>query len=215
METTMVPNVEVIDNSVSTTVGTNLIDLRDRLQFTVIQSDSQLLLAGNLLSDIRKYRDELEKQRTGFVKPLNDTVKKINEVFKTRLNPLDLLESSIKAMMQTYQTKKVKEQTEARIKAEEEARMKAAMDVMAGKAAEVVVIKPIIQDAPKTISSEAGKVTFRDNWKYRVVDINLIPRNLMIENPAAINAQIAAGAREKSIPGIEIYNEPIPVTNRR
>lgn len=62
----------------------------------------------------------------------------------------------------------------------------------------------------KTLENEAPK-NFRTVWKFRIVDRNKIPINLMMPDESEIKKFVDAHKGQLTIPGIEIYSEQITV----
>lgn len=75
------------------------------------------------------------------------------------------------------------------------------------QAAEVQVVAP-------TLASSVGKVeglSFRTNWKMRILDVSLIPREYLIPDEKKLNNLSVSSQGSLKIPGVEFYSEKIPV----
>lgn len=94
----------------------------DSARAMVIDSDAMYQCAAEDLAAIKKRAKDLEEQRTGIVKPLNEAVKRINDLFRAPLDFLAQAESAIKRGMLTHQDEQEKKrrQEEARLRAEAE-----------------------------------------------------------------------------------------------
>lgn len=94
----------------------------DSARSMVIDSDAMYQCAAEDLAAVKKRAKDLEEQRTGIVKPLNEAVKRINDLFRAPLDFLTQAESTIKRSMLTYQDEQEKKrrQEEARLRAEAE-----------------------------------------------------------------------------------------------
>lgn len=94
----------------------------DSARTMIIDSDAMYQCAADDLAAIKKKAKDLEEQRTGIVKPLNESVKKINDLFRAPLDFLAQAESTIKRAMISYQDEqeKKRKQEEARLRAEAE-----------------------------------------------------------------------------------------------
>lgn len=94
----------------------------DNARSMVIDSDAMYQCAAEDLSGIKKKYKDLDEQRTGIVRPLNDAVRRVNELFREPLDFLTQAESTIKRAMLTYQDEQEKKrrQEEARLRAEAE-----------------------------------------------------------------------------------------------
>jgi membrane protein involved in colicin uptake len=73
---------------------------------------------------------------------------------------------------------------------------------------------PVAADT-KTVAGKFGsKSGMRENWKYRVVDIRLVPENFLVApdervQKATLNALARSMKGQASVAGIEFYNEPV------
>lgn len=94
----------------------------DLIQSMVIDSDEMFGEAGEELRRIKAKTKELDEQRDGLVRPLNETVKKINDLFRGPLRMLEQGEGALKSKMIGYQTEQERIAAEARRAAEAEAR---------------------------------------------------------------------------------------------
>lgn len=78
-------------------------------------------------------------------------------------------------------------------------------------AAPVFVVVPPVAPPPivnRTPVYEAPKGTStRVNWKHRIIDVDLIPREWLIPNDVTIGAHVRAHHEKHGIPGIEAYSE--------
>jgi len=128
---------------------------------------------------------------------------------------------------------KADEERRIQLKADEEARLAHAIALEAeGKKAEAQRIlnappppppmpAPVVQTTPAIHIPEAPKangVSFRQNWKARVVDANLLIQaiaaghqavNLMVPNQSALDGIAKALKGEARIPGVEFYSETV------
>lgn len=92
------------------------------VQSMQIDSADMYQEAGLELQAIKRRAKELDAQRDGLVRPLNETVAKINALFKRPLSILGQAEAAIKGAMLTYQREEQEKAEAARRQAEEAAR---------------------------------------------------------------------------------------------
>jgi len=149
---------------------------------------------------------------------------------KKHEEPLLQAERIIKAEMGRYLTEQARIRQEAEEKARREAAeaerkrlaaMQAAIDAEnAGKAeeAEKHFEESIAIEPPKPIIPEPAKAqgTFlRKELKWRVVDLNAVPREFLMldrQKVEAIFRILREGNRNMAIPGIEVYEESVVVS---
>jgi predicted phage tail protein len=86
-----------------------------------IESDDQLTASVNLLKQVKRTAADLESERTGRVKPLNDRVKEINDEYKSKGTALSGLAGNLSNKGAEYQHEQQRKADEARLKAEREA----------------------------------------------------------------------------------------------
>lgn len=102
---------------------------------------------------------------------------------------------------------------EAKRKAEEEALDLAAELEKAGlkQEAEEVISEPV-QAAPVVAPKTTPKIegfSYRSNWKWRVTNAALIPREYLTTDDVKISGIVRAAKKLTNIPGIEVYEEKV------
>lgn len=100
--------------------------------FVVTNPDNQLICI-DALSKIKARLKRIDELRKEFVTPLNDQVKKINNMFKAQSEPLEAFEVQLKATLKTYMDE---QDRLARIEAEKLRQEQAAKEAAERKAAE-------------------------------------------------------------------------------
>jgi colicin import membrane protein len=96
----------------------------DSANSMVIDSHEMYQIAGEDLANIKRRQKELEEQRTGIVKPLNEAVKRINDMFRAPMEFLTQAEGILKRRMLTYteEQERKRRAEEAKLRAEAERR---------------------------------------------------------------------------------------------
>ena len=166
---------------------------------------------------------EIEEQRTRIVKPINDSVAKINAIFKPltdeckRLKEImerNILEySRIELARQQEEERKLREIESQRLLAEqkrlEEEALKNNSEVYITEAIKLEQRIEEVENRPSMvvngINGDWTKLRIKENWTYELLDDNEVPRELCSPDHSKIMAQIKAGVRE--IKGIKIYNK--------
>lgn len=99
----------------------------DALQVT---SEAEANVAGEILREIARYKKAAEAERTGIVKPINDSVKQINQKFKDAVAPFEAADKKIREKVGTWQTEqdRIREAEEARLEAERQERERKARE---------------------------------------------------------------------------------------
>ena len=70
----------------------------------------------------------------------------------------------------------------------------------------VAVPVPVVVDRTPAYKPPAAS-TIRTNWKFRIVNAALIPRDFLIPDESAIGAYVRSRKDDTAIPGIEVYCE--------
>lgn len=183
--------------------------------------------AAKLLSEIKARAKELDEQRKEITKPLDDAKAKVMDLYRAPLNLLKDAETKIKNLLIDY-TRRVEEAAKAeqrrleelarkeveaekkRIaaqikRAEESGKLEKAEALM--EKIEQVEAKPIPVIAPQ-ISTPRG-VSFRENWYAVVTDENLVPREYLMVNTAALDKIAKATKGSIKIAGVDFKMEKI------
>lgn len=187
----------------------------------------------NLLGSVKRTLADIEYSRTNQVKPLNETVKQINDVWR---RPKEILEEAEKAAKrklvsflqaerervaraereaQETQAEIARRQAEALAKAETakgQERAEALREADNAGTALAVAQAVAPAPAPRGIKSDGGadgygRVTssLREVWTFRLVDKMKVPHQFLAVDEHAVRAAIASGIR--GIEGLEIYAE--------
>jgi hypothetical protein len=222
-----------------------------------VSNDDEYRAEGRKLVEIKNRIKDLENQRTSIVKPINDGVKRINDLFKAGTSRLQFIHDTIEKPMKVYyraQEEKRRVAEEAARKEQErierEKREAAAAEqkrledirkekerleqesqqasnpfaafATSKKLEEATQAEAETVDAITTTLREAATVqvpvdyvakpfaagtSVRHNWKCRIVNAALIPRELMQPNETLLG-QIARTQKENaSVPGCEFYDD--------
>jgi len=189
--------------------------------FTVI-SDEQYIQAFNLCKEIKNKHVELENKRKEITIPLDEAKKKIMDLFRKPLEILANAERIIKnaaLIYQQMQEKKRIEEEKRLIKLQEKEaerlRLRAEKAQEKGKfdkaeelkeqAEQIINILPTARIEIPEIEGVSTKTT----WRYKIIDINQIPREYLIPNDEMLNKTAIATKGTLQIPGIEFYSQPI------
>ena len=226
-------------------------------QLAIISNDDEYRVEARKLVDIKNRIKDLETQRTSIVKPINDGVKRINDLFKEGTDRLKFFHDMLEKPMVAYQrdqerkrreaeeaARKEKERLEREARERAEAEQKRLEDIRKeqerleveaaqasnpfasfaaekrlqesreAEAATVESVKDNLREAarvevPMTYvpKATAAGTSVRHNWKCRIVNVSLIPREMMQPNEMLLG-QIARTQKENaSVPGCEFYDD--------
>lgn len=170
----------------------------------LIQSDEDVDSASKFLKVIAESRKTVEERRQFFVRPLNNHVSAINEMFKKFLAPAVEADRILRGKIATFRTE------QQRTRLEEQKRIQAAADALQKKLneeaeAEGVPAAKVMAGTVLAPPSTLGNVNIRKVWKFDVLDDEMVPREYLVVDEKLIRAAVAGGARE--IPGVRIYQD--------
>jgi len=158
--------------------------------------------ASIFLKKVRDVESDIEQKRLKITKPLNQSLKEINNTFKQLKEPL------IEA--RTYLTRKIidwKTIEQKRLEVEETRRRKI-QEAHEAKGHEVKA--PIVLERPE---NKIGNTQTRKVWTFEVVDFSKLPNEYKSLDQVAVNQAIRNGIKE--IKGLRIYQEEkLSIVNR-
>jgi hypothetical protein len=185
-----------------------------------VADNSDYEQASTILRDIKGRLARLEILRREITKPLDESKKRVMDLFRVPVERLEIVESRIKAAMLAFQRAIEDARAVAEAKAIEERRkLEAAREKamakgdwdravqVSQKSAEVRI------NAPPPVAKIAGVQT-REIWKWRVVDANKIPREFLIPDEAKLGRLARELKGEAKVEGVEFFSETMLASAR-
>ena len=161
------------------------------------------------LSIISKLKKAVEAKRKEKLAPYEAEVKAIRETYDYLMAPILEADKITRSKMLDF----TKEQNRIRQEQEEinRKRQEAAEAEMrlTGELSESVNLVEVAPEAPKRVRTEMGIAGQRDNWKWEVTDLSLVPDEYKMINAGVLTRVVKASKGQITIPGIRIFNEPI------
>lgn len=182
-------------------------DLIKTFPDTEIMDDTDLARASEALTSIAQHVRLWEAKRVAIVKPANDFVRSINDLWKRILAPVQTEESRIRTLMGRYRAAE-----QARRQAEYEASLVQSREIFPEGSPIPETVAPIPHEPIQRVHTEQGTVGFTTVHKWAVEDEAKIPQEYWLLDSAKITKVVKAGVR--SIPGIRIYSEQVPTVRR-
>ena len=164
--------------------------------------------ASSFLKEIKDMETTVENKRLTFTKPLNESLKNINDTFKKMKEPLEQARNLLTGKILTWK----------RAEAERVAAEQAAWRKIQEAEAELrrIYNEPEIKVEPITVApvvNKIGNMQTVKRWTFEVEDFEKIPHSLLEIDTAKVNEAIRNGARE--ITGLIIYQkESLSIVNR-
>lgn len=189
--------------------------------------------AGEDLRAIKSKSKELDDLRKSLTKPLDESKKRIMEFFNRPLDFLAKAESAVKSAMLKYQQaqeairraeekrladiqRKAAEELERQAREAEEkagklksAKAKEAAELKAKELREKAAVTEAIAPAVESKVEAVAGISTRTIWRFRIVDVNKIPREYMIPDEKLIDSFGKATRGQKKIEGVEFYSDEI------
>ena len=150
--------------------------------------------ASAMLKDLRDTERTIEAKRQEFTKPMNQSLRAINDTFKEIVKPLV---EARKILTQRVLDWKIEERKKLE---KEEARRRKIQEAHEKKGHEIKA--PIVLEKPQ---NKIGNTQTRKVWAFKVTDFSKLPDDFKVISNPAINQAIRDGVRE--IKGLEIYQE--------
>jgi len=172
--------------------------------------------ASDDLTIISRIKKQMEAKKREYLDPLREQADAIRETYSTLMDPILAAEKLTKDKMLAYDAE------QRRIRAAQEEinrkRIEAAQEEAAlnnGEITESVNLVEVQPEAPKMVKTFMGSSGMKDNWKWRVINFALVPDEHKMINPATLTPAAKSYKDQRTIPGIEIYNDPIIATRAR
>jgi len=184
-------------------------------------SDETIYEAAEFRAELKAFREKAAVSEKEIVAPLKKQYEDARAPYLALRKKIDEVESLLNRRLSEYaaaenERRRLIEQRErevqlAALKAAQEAAEKNAdvEAVIALEEAQTHVETKPQENKLRSVEIGTAKVSFRDNWTYEITNAAELPREYLCPDTAKINAAVKAGKRE--IPGLRIFNQPIPV----
>lgn len=212
-------------------VTTEALTIIDEAQTMVIIDNEGLEIAGSLLLGIKDLRKKIAETFDPIIDKAHKAHKEAIAQKKKTEAPLVEAERIIKPKMGKYREQQERER-QAEIRRQEELARKimeeqqiqdaVEADLSGNKEEAEAILNDDLLPAPIPKVDEPMKpegIAFRPSWTFEIIDANKIPRNYMIPNEKLIGSTVRLMkdkvAAEKTIPGIRVSMEKVPVPHGR
>lgn len=192
------------------------LSLRQFAEVRVISTNEDLKPANDDLAIIARVKKGMEEKRKEYLKPFQDHVKETNDAYKALMNPIEQADRITRDKILAFRAEQEWKRREAEaIEAEKLALARREAELKGGEI--TVDLTPIEKPelVPDRIRTELGSSGQRDNWKWELQDISLVPREYLVINAGILTPIVKASKGKINIPGIRIYNEPIIAVNTK
>jgi len=194
-------------------------DIVSRAEAISVETNEELVSAGDFLVQIKTVRKAIADTFDGPIKAANQAHKAMLAAKRKHDSPLANAETVIKRKVGAYQAEqeRIRREREERLRAEaleaeEERRIAEAAALEAEghtEEAEQAIAEPVaapVVVVPKSVPKVEG-VSTRTTWKWRIGNIDNIPREYLKVDEIKIGQIVRAMKDQTCIPGIEVYPE--------
>lgn len=191
-------------------------------RITEFHIDSETIYeAAEFRAELKAFRDKAAASEKEIVSPLKKAYEDARAPYLALRKKIDEVESLLNKRLSEYAAaeNERRRQIEQRDRAAQLDQLKKAQEkaeesgdveaVIALETAQTHVETKPQENKLRSVEIGTAKVSFRDNWTYEITNASELPREYLCPDTAKINAAVKGGARD--IPGLRIYNQPIPV----
>lgn len=215
---------------VETEVTEKALSIVEQAGMVKITDSKSYEVAGFLWKTIGEVMKEVKETFDPIVDAAFKAHKKACEQRSKYFDPLAKAQKEVKRLMGVWEAEREaerqaeqkrleeiarKEEEERRlqeaIEAEEQAKANGATEQEAAQEAEAIINEPVYV-APVVLPKETPKVkglSFRTVWKFRITNLDAIPRQYMIPDEKAIGAIVRSSQGRIRIAGVEPYEERV------
>lgn len=176
---------------------------------------------------IKSHLKRTEEERQKITKPLNEALRSTNELFKRITDPLNKIKDKLESRMASFADSERKRLVDEERKKREAAKKEFEDQAKAAKREAIELGSETALETANNFQKRAdevdtqnvqvsqtvrfwsiGTLAERRVWKWRLLDINLVPDEYFQLNEKSINSKAKEfGEKQIQIPGIEIYQE--------
>jgi hypothetical protein len=208
-----------------------VVTVEDQAKALKVIDSPSYVAAGELWKTIKGIRAKVAETFDSNIKKAHELHKGLVAEKKRHDAPLDEAERMVKQAMSRYDQEQErnrreeqarleaiarKQEQERRLQeaivAEEELRAQGATKEEAAQEAAAIIDEPVSVAPvvlPKATPKLAGGPVYRTIWKFRIINVNLIPRQYMVPDEKAIGGVIRSSQGKISIPGVTAYEERV------
>jgi len=159
------------------------------------------------LALISKLTKQMDNKRKTLLAPSKEEADAIRDTYKYLMGPIIEANSITKNKMLAFDTKQRQIQAEQeRINQQRLAAAQAEMNLKGELSESVNLVE--VEKAPERVKTDMGTSFKTDRWKYKIDDINQLPKEYMLPDDAQLSAIARKHHDKKPVPGVTFYNDP-------
>ena len=200
-------------------VTTLALSVPDQARQIQIKSQDDYVRASELILTIKAIRKKITDTFKPIKQKMDAAKQEVLDQEKLADKPLQEAESLLSPRIIAWnrEQERIRQEEEARLreiarKEEEERQLQAAIaaEQSGNKEEAQAIIETPVQATPVVVPKAVPKVagmSIRENWKFRITNEKLIPRDYLKVDEVKIGQVVRAMKSACNIPGVEIYNE--------
>jgi transcriptional regulator of heat shock response len=209
----------MIENTEVKEVTTLALSVPDQAKQISIKTMDDYVRAGEIMLTIKAIRKKITETFKPIKQKMDAAKQEVLDQERAADAPLKEAESWLSPQIITWnrEQERIRQEEEARLreiarKEEEERQLQEAiLAEQSGQKEEAeAIISAPVQAAPVVVPKSVPKVagmSIRDNWKFRITNEKLIPREYLKVDEVKIGQVVRAMKSAANIPGVEVYNE--------
>jgi transcriptional regulator of heat shock response len=209
----------MIENTEVKEVTTLALSVPDQAKQISIKTMDDYVRAGEIMLTIKAIRKKITETFKPIKQKMDAAKQEVLDQERAADAPLKEAESWLSPQIITWnrEQERIRQEEEARLreiarKEEEERQLQEAiLAEQSGQKEEAeAIISAPVQAAPVVVPKAVPKVagmSIRDNWKFRITNEKLIPREYLKVDEVKIGQVVRAMKSAANIPGVEVYNE--------
>jgi transcriptional regulator of heat shock response len=209
----------MIENTEVKEVTTLALSVPDQAKQINIKTMDDYVRAGEIMLTIKAIRKKITDTFKPIKQKMDAAKQEVLDQERAADAPLKEAESWLSPQIITWnrEQERIRQEEEARLreiarKEEEERQLQEAiLAEQSGQKEEAeAIISAPVQAAPVVVPKAVPKVagmSIRDNWKFRITNEKLIPREYLKVDEVKIGQVVRAMKSAANIPGVEVYNE--------
>jgi len=169
-----------------------------------VTDEQSHVTAGQMLVQLKTWRQQVEEKRSFLTKPIKEHVKRIEAMFKPTLEKLEQADVAIRQKVLSYRAEAEKAKVAATVELMEKA--EAAQTAGDSQLALALATEATELSTPqKTTLLDDGAVQAKKVWDFEVVEHSAIPQEYFTLDEKKIRSSIRSGVRD--IPGIRVFQK--------
>lgn len=209
----------MIENTEVKEVTTLALSVPDQAKQISIKTMDDYVRAGEIMLTIKAIRKKITETFKPIKQKMDAAKQEVLDQERAADAPLKEAESWLSPQIITWnrEQERIRQEEEARLreiarKEEEERQLQEAiLAEQSGQKEEAeAIISAPVQAAPVVVPKAVPKVagmSIRDNWKFRIINEKLIPREYLKVDEVKIGLVVRGMKAMTNIPGVEVYNE--------